>query len=116
MMLINIKDKKNLSCKSNFKQSPLASILSYLFGFVHRSPAYLFLLINKYGWYTFSNSNFMGYTAGIPYRREEREKEKIENSSVEQLNDKNITIKWNKSKLNYIMVKKLTHVLYAIGS
>lgn len=42
----------------------------------------------------------MGYTTGIPHRREEGKKKKIENSSVEQLNEKNITIKWNKSKLN----------------
>lgn len=41
---------------------PLVSILSYFLGLVQYKPAYRFLLISKYGKYTFSNSNLIGRT------------------------------------------------------
>src|ERR1700676_3362589 len=39
---------------------PFVSILSYWDDFVQYSPAYRFLLIRRYGKYTFSNSSLMG--------------------------------------------------------
>ena len=55
-------DLKRISTRANCTSIPFESILSYFSGFVQYNPAYLFLLISKYGKYTFSNSSLIGFT------------------------------------------------------
>lgn len=49
-----------MSTETVHTSMPFVSILSYLSGFVQYKPAYRFLLMRRYGKYTFSNSSLIG--------------------------------------------------------